>query len=250
MAHSFLAGSQEGRISVLSSIAPRHAFPILEAMSPRDARVRRMAKSGEANWRLCFHITLDDCHAVAVDPTMLGKRGYRHRDAMACARIGLHGAFICGPNCNSLEKRKKVCREGSFRSSTYSIFHIFPDLLVVHLPVDTGHWRCSVQQDVPAARRRSTFRAWTYPAPFATPRSWFHRMIGRVTEPIRARLFQHYLKHVVREDLRIRENPQTVADRVVGLPRHCRLEERIEWFEDAYRSICGDLAGHVRPRVP
>lgn len=207
---------------------PGHAFPILEAMSPRDARVRRMVESVEANWRLCFHITLDDCHAVAVHPTMLGKRGYFHQGAIACARIGLHGVFICGPDCNSLEKMMKVCREGSFRSSTYSIFHIFQNLLVVHLPVDTGHRRCSVQQDVPAARRRSTFCAWTHPAPFATPRPWFHRMTGRVTEPIRAHLFQHYVEHVVREDLRICENPQTVADRVVSLPRHCRPEERID----------------------
>jgi phenylpropionate dioxygenase-like ring-hydroxylating dioxygenase large terminal subunit len=216
------------------------AFPVLEAMSPDSGHAKRMMEDAEESWRFCFHLTLDDYHAVAVHPTTLGKRGYLRRDEITYVRIGLHSVFIYDADCNCLEKMVTTCREGSFQFSTYSISHIFPNLLVVHLPADAGHWRCSIQQYVPITGSRSTFRAWTYLAPFVTSRSKFRRLRDCVAEPIRSHIFQHYLKLAVCEDLRIRENLQKVADQMVGAPRLGRLEERIEWFEEAYRSICVD----------
>jgi phenylpropionate dioxygenase-like ring-hydroxylating dioxygenase large terminal subunit len=218
------------------------AFHVLAAMSPKERSSKYMTECVQANWRFCFHITLDDYHAVTVHPTTLGKQGYLSRDKITYTRFGLHSAFISDANHDSFEKMALACRDGIFQSSTYSIFHIFPNFLLANLLADEGHWRCCIQQYVPMSPSQSNFRGWTYSAPFGARRPWFRRCSDSMTDPIRARVFQYYAKRVVREDLRICESLQRVAGQIVTAPLLGQLEERIAWFEEAYHSICSSHA--------
>jgi phenylpropionate dioxygenase-like ring-hydroxylating dioxygenase large terminal subunit len=225
------------------------AFPILDAMSPKECCPRFVTECVHANWKFCFHITLDDYHPVAVHPKTLGKGGYVSRDQMSYVRIGHHSAYIHDADAGALEKLAQACREGIYEPYAYLILQIFPNLLVVHTVADPDHWRCSIQQHVPVTHHRSTFRGWSYPAPTTASRPWLRRIGDRVTEPIRARVFEFFSRQVVREDLRICENLQKVAGQVVDIPFLGRLEERIQWFEEAYRSIRTAEAAHEMDRA-
>jgi phenylpropionate dioxygenase-like ring-hydroxylating dioxygenase large terminal subunit len=61
-------------------------FAILNAMFGRPARPSVIEREVAANWKLCFHITLEEYHIVAVHPDTFGKQGYlcaRHRALLA-----------------------------------------------------------------------------------------------------------------------------------------------------------------------
>ncbi len=59
-----------------------------------------------------------------------------------------------------------------YRSNTYRVFHLFPDLTVSHLRAHWGNWYIAIVQYAPLTEARSQMRVWLYPAPFPAKRAW------------------------------------------------------------------------------
>ena len=186
-------------------------FPVVAAMSQMPQEPSYMEKPAAANWRLCYHITLDDYHAVAVHPSTFGKLGYQDRKKMVYHREGLHSAFLSTNDPDAMTKMIAQCRDGTFRSSKYRIVHIFPDMFITHLRSDAQHWHIILQQYVPVAHDRSLLRIWVNPAPFPADHPWYERFTGPFTNPVRKHIVNHYVKRVTDEDNVVCERIQ--ADR-------------------------------------
>ena len=77
---------------------------------------------------------------------------------------------------------------------------------------DGDIYQCGLQQFVPVAHDRSLLRAWIYSAPFPVEGPWHAQLWRHASDPVRNRLVHHYACRVIREDNRICEGVQTVAD--------------------------------------
>jgi hypothetical protein len=129
------------------------------------------------------------------------------------------------------------CRNGSFRAERYSIFQIFPNLVLVLLSAGRHSWFCIVQQYVPVAPDRTDVRNWLYPCPFPDDRDRRPRWVKRMDAAIWRDVLLHYMRRVLGEDHRACERIQSVVHQIGGAPILGALEERIAWFEDAYRKV-------------
>jgi phenylpropionate dioxygenase-like ring-hydroxylating dioxygenase large terminal subunit len=206
---------------------------ILQAASQTGGRTQFLQSVVEANWRLCFHITLDDYHAVAVHPSTLGRGGYVHRKDIGYFRFGLHSAFLNTAEPQAFEKMAAACRDGAFRPSCYCIFQVVPNMLMVLFRPDAQFWYCLVQVYDPVRHDRSLLRAWLSPAPFATRHAWLRRL----TDPVRVPIVRYYVGKIFREDNLVCERLQKASHQIDAAPLLGKLEERIEWFEESYRSL-------------
>jgi phenylpropionate dioxygenase-like ring-hydroxylating dioxygenase large terminal subunit len=218
-------------------------FPILEQVSRLQGKPRGLTTLVQANWRLCYHITLDDYHSVAVHPSTFGKNGYPHRDNMGYFRFASHSAFLSTPDKQAMTKMVAGCRDGTYRSSNYFILQIFPNLIVSHGRSDAQYWQLLVQQYLPAAHNRSLHRSWVYPAPFAADHAWHHRWSRPFTDPWRALAVRYFIGKVRDEDHAVCERIQAIAHQIETLPIFGALEERIVWFEEAYAKA---MAAEIR----
>jgi hypothetical protein len=127
-----------------------------------------------------------------------------------------------------------ACRNGTWRSAFYRVFHIFPNLVVSHFRADGQYWFILLMQYVPVATDRSTMRAWLYPAPFPADHAGHERWTRPFTDPVRALAVRYYVNKVLAEDNAVCEKLQSVAGRLHEAPRLGALEERLGWFEEAY----------------
>ena len=209
-------------------------FTILEAASQIKGRLHHLSTPIEANWRLCMHITLDDYHAPAVHPTSLGKAGYLHRKDIGYFRFGtIHSAFLNRAEPDAFDKMLAECRAGTFQPSRYSILQILPNLLVVLFRTDGDFFYAMIQVYDAIRHDRTRMRAWLYPAPFTVPHLWLRKL----TDPLRVPIVRYYTNRVFREDNEICERLQKAAHQIDMPPRLGKLEERIDWFEQAYREL-------------
>jgi hypothetical protein len=133
----------------------------------------------------------------------------------------------------TLAEMAAACRGGNFRPSTYRIFNIFPNLAVSIFDA-APHWYAFVQQFVPAAPGRTTWRGWFYPLSDSEKKSLLERLGRSITEPVRARIVGYYIRKIGDEDHRACERLQTVAHQVRGRALLGAQEQRIAWFEEAY----------------
>ena len=107
------------------------AVPIIEFMCTLKQRPRPLSLMIEANWKLCYHISLDDYHSPAVHPTTFGIGGYLRREALQYFRFGVvHNAFFPGADENALQTMIQQVKDGSFRPDA------LPHLPVLPEPVD------------------------------------------------------------------------------------------------------------------
>lgn len=147
-------------------------FPILKAMSATSHRARTFTKVVKANWKLCYHITLDDYHQVAVHPKTLGRHGYLPRDNIFYHREGEHSAFFANRDPNELAAMAASCENGTTKSTDFRIFHVFPNLLVSHHLCDRQFWYICISIYSPTAIDRTAIRSWLFPSPFPVDRHW------------------------------------------------------------------------------
>lgn len=215
-------------------------FPILSAMSRSRSSPRTLSMPVAANWRLNLHISLDDYHTVAVHPTTFGKGGYMRREDMSYVRFGLHSAFLNTSKPDAFADMAAACADGSFRATHYCIFQILPNLIVALLRSDGEFFHCYVQQSVPVAHDQSVQRIWVHPAPFLADHAWPIRLTRALSDPIRNRLLPHYVRRVGREDNAVCERLQEVAHQIDRPPFLSAVEERIGWFEQAYRQLVAE----------
>lgn len=221
-------------------LGPGHA--ILKAMTDVDRTPKCMTWSVAANWKLNYHISLDDYHLVAVHPDTFGKGGYLNADAVRYYRFGPHSAYFYGGGDGALEKMSTACADGTYRPDAYRIFQFFPNLLVLHVPV-VGSVYVVVQQYVPVAVDRTLLTARYFPAPFPAQDQGLRRNLGRrLLAPWIPLVFPIRTRKIVGEDNAVCERLQTVAGQTTGRPRLARHEERIGWFEQTYDEWLDDGA--------
>lgn len=213
-------------------------FPILKALSIARARPQLLKRQVEANWRLCFQISVEDYHIVAVHPRTFGKNGYLKRRNIGYFRFGRHSAFFTRSEPDAFARMAAECRQGTWRSVNYRVFHIFPNLTLSHFRADGQHWYMLVLQYAPVAIDRSAMRAWLYPAPFPPAEEPRHlRWTDPLTDPLRRWVVPYYVKRVLREDNGVCERLQEVAHQIKDAPVLGGLEERLDWFEQGYAEV-------------
>jgi phenylpropionate dioxygenase-like ring-hydroxylating dioxygenase large terminal subunit len=209
-------------------------FPILQALCNRRTAPYYLARNVAANWKLLFHVSLDDYHIVAVHPSTFGKRGYLKQDAIRYFRRGWHSAYFTHAEQDAMAKMIAQCRDGSYRPQHYRIFQIFPNLAVVQLRT-VQSWYILLMQYVPISTDRTLVRTWFYPAPFPVDdKSWLHRLFRRYIELWLPLFVRHYIRKIAGEDHSICEQIQTIASQIDGWPILGLQEERLVWFEQAY----------------
>lgn len=214
------------------------AAPIIETMCTMTRQPRKLTLMIEANWKLCYHISLDDYHSPAVHPTTFGKGGYLAREALRYFRFGSHNAFFPGADENALQAMIEGCKDGTYRPVRYRIFQFFPNLLIALFRAQ--HWYVNVQQYVPVAHDRSFLRSWYFRAPFDMGQNTIARWYDALSEPGRAQVVEYFIRKVHAEDNVVVERLQTVASQLGGWPQVGYAEERIKWFEEAYAKAMAD----------
>lgn len=215
-------------------------FPILAALSRSRAAPHALSMPVAANWRLNLHISLDDYHTVALHPTTFGKSGHVRRENISYDRFGRHSAFLNTSKPDAFAEMSAACADGSFRATHYCIFQFLPNLIVALLRSDGAFFHCYVQHSVPVAHNRSVQRIWVYPAPFPADHAWPARWTRLLSNPIRNRLLPRYVRRVGREDNEASERLQEVAHQVDKPPFLSAVEERVGWFEQAYRQLVAE----------
>jgi phenylpropionate dioxygenase-like ring-hydroxylating dioxygenase large terminal subunit len=214
------------------------AFPILSAMTQIAERPLYLERSIKANWRLNLQVSLDDYHGPPVHPSTFGRHGYIPSMSMRrYFRFGANSAYLFSDDVDCFERLLSGCRDGTYRSQHFFVFHILPDLVVAHADADRPFWFCNIMQYTPIAPDRSAFRSWSYAAPFATDFSWFTRATRPVTDIFRRRIYLHYFARVVAEDATVCEHIQEVAHQIDKPPLLGAQEERVGWFEESIRDL-------------
>ena len=216
-------------------------FPVLEASTDVGKFPRPLLLSFAANWKLGFHISLDDYHLVAVHPDTFGRRGYLSPDNVQYHRFGRHSAYFFGAGAGegALDEMVAACQAESYQPTAYRIFQFFPNLIVSHLEA-AGRWNVLIQQYVPLAVDRTELRTWYFAAPFPEPKRTLRRRLARlVAAPFLPIAVPYYVRKICREDNRICERMQEVAAQIDGPPVLGRHEERIAWFQQTYEECVG-----------
>lgn len=214
------------------------AFPTLAFMTKTIERPMYVERAIRANWRLNMHISLDDYHGPAVHPRTLGRGGYISSLSMnRYFRFGANSGLLSSDDDACFAKLLEGCRDGTYRPSHYLIFQILPDLIVALVDADRPFWFCNIMQYSAVAHDRTTFKSWSYPAPFATDFSWFTRLTRPITDLFRRPIYMHYYKQVMEEDMAVCERIQEVAHQIDKPPLLGAQEERIAWFEASIREL-------------
>ena len=202
----------------------------------------------QANWRLCFHIAVEDYHGPSVHPGTFGRHQLK-RENIGYFRFGRHSAFFTTSEPDGLSVMARECRAGTWRSVNYRVFHIFPNVTVSHFRTDGAHWYVMVMQYVPVARDRHanarlvlsrTVCAQKNPYPLVR-----ERLISPVTTPIRRALVRHYSKQVLKEDTVACEKLQAIAPQIKAAPILGARVVRRAGFEEAYAGAMRDPPAHA-----
>lgn len=210
------------------------AFPILEAMCSPRRPPKYVETPIAANWKLVYHITLDDYHLVAVHPSTFGKDGYLPAEGPVYYRLGRHSAYFYDGKDDDVQRMGEACRRGEYSPREYRILQLFPNLLALHVDA-AGTWYVILQQYVPVAHDRALSRAWFFPAPFP-PRAegWKRGLMRFIAGPFVPFVLPFFIRRIFGEDNSVCEEIQTVAHQIAAFPILGRHETRIRWFEETY----------------
>jgi phenylpropionate dioxygenase-like ring-hydroxylating dioxygenase large terminal subunit len=215
-------------------------YPIIEALMPKKEPRLYWQRSIRANWRLNFHITLEEYHAQAVHPRTFGRYGYpASLERYQYFRLGPHSACMDSSDANCFERLLEGCRDAGYRSSHYFVLHILPDLILAHAEAEPGFWFLNLLQYSPAAHNRTAFRAWCWPAAFDSGLSRLARATRPISDFFRRPIYHHFFKQIVNQDAAVCERIQEVAHQIDASPMLGAQECRIAWFEESILEIAG-----------
>jgi len=216
-------------------------FPILEALVPKSEPRLYWERSIRANWRLNFHITLEEYHGQVVHPRTFGRYGYAaSMERYQYFRLGPHSAYMDSSDRNCFKQLLEGCRAGTYRSSHYFILQILPDFILAHAKADSSFWFLNLLQYSPAAHDRTAFRGWCWPAPFESGLSRLARATRPLSDFFRRPIYGHYFKQIVNQDAEVCERIQEVAHQIDGVPILGAQEQRIGWFEESLRDVVAE----------
>jgi phenylpropionate dioxygenase-like ring-hydroxylating dioxygenase large terminal subunit len=187
-----------------------------------------------ANWKLSFHVTLDDYHIVAVHRDTFGKDGYLDNEQVKYYRFGWHSAYFYGTGDTALADMAQSCRNGGYETDGYRVFQFFPNLLVSHLEAAHNTY-VLVQHYMPVAHDRNLLRTWMFPSTSPhVKRSGRDELIAKLARPFLPIAVRLYARKIIHEDNGICEQMQKYAGQIGGRPMLGSLEQRIAWFEEIY----------------
>lgn len=218
-------------------------FPILERMCSAQTKPLRFRLKIDAHWKFSHHISLDDYHIVAVHPTSFGKGGYLKSDVVNYYRFGRHSAFLETQEKDRLNAVGRAIADGSYRPSHYAIFNIFPNFLVSQFHTarlfGSENWYISVMRYVPVTHDRSEAHVWMFKAPFPHTEGRLARMLRPYVDRFLPPIVARFARKIMIEDNDVCEGQQRLASQVEDEQVLSAQEERIGWFEDAYRNALG-----------
>ena len=211
-------------------------FPVLAALSRTALSPHHFSGPVEAHWKLCMHVAVDDYHLAAVHPTTFGKGGvYLDRDRLTYTRVGAHSIYQNIPGPDALANLIAAMANGSAIDNHYIVVHLMPGFVLSNAFIWDGYFACALTHFAPINHHRSLQRVWIYPSPL--PRGTSRIPGGRLLDPFILRAAFHYGRHILGEDARAAERLQTNASTFIKSPLIGRLEERVQWYEEAYREI-------------
>jgi phenylpropionate dioxygenase-like ring-hydroxylating dioxygenase large terminal subunit len=218
---------------------------LTERVKPSRARYDRLVN---ANWRYMIDISLDDYHIVAVHPSTFGKDGYLKSENVHYARFGAHSAYIAGGESGAIEAFAEDCAAGTFQPSRYRILQFFPTLIVaVVKAADFGgepYWFLTVQRLVPEAYNRTRSISTFFPLSPLPEARGSDALRRRLVWPGMTAGFRYFAVRVHDEDNAACEALQAHARLDDPAPYFAKQEERIDWFDEAYRRImAGEMPG-------
>ena len=102
---------------------------ITEFLSPIDAVTQNIA----ANWKICYHMTLEDYHIGTAHPKTFSMSGLLKRGGYRYFFEGPHSALFVGEDIH--EKAFTIfhaeCAQGRLPKTGYYIFQMFPNSLIL-----------------------------------------------------------------------------------------------------------------------
>jgi len=207
-------------------------FAILQAMFGRPASYSYIEREVAANWKLCFHITLEEYHIVAVHADTFGREGYVKSESVHYSRFGAHSAFF---ESDSVERMAAQCRDGSFRPVDYRVMQFFPNVTAAQVWAAPGTWYVVLQQYLAVAHDRTLMRGWSFLSPFPPQdRSLRERWTRQYFEPFVRLGMRYYWSKTLAEDHGACEQMQACSSQMTGAPILSKQEQRIAWFEQVY----------------
>jgi len=213
------------------------AFPVIAGLSGMGRAPQHFSTQIEAHWKLCMHLSLDDYHLAAIHPRTLGKVGYLSRKHITYRRIGAHSIYLDTNRPNAFALLGSAIADGTASSDYYFVLHLMPNLVLAHAHVLGGYYSCVLIQFVPESYERSRQRVWTFPSPFGWSPSRVPRLLRSSMDPFLEIMAKAFARRVLREDAEAAECLQTAAHGFSAPLLIGNLEERIAWFEAAYRQI-------------
>ena len=228
----------------------RDGYDILKALCDPKTRPHAHRTLVKANWKLNFHVTLDDYHIVAVHRDTFGKQGYLDNEVVRYYRFGWHSAYFYATGDNALAEMAEQCRNGTYETDGYRIFQFFPNLLVVHLEAAFNTY-VLVQNYTPTAHDKNLLRTWIFPCPLPHRKiNRFDTIRGALARPFLPYIVPIYAKKITGEDNGVCEQLQTVAGQIERWPMLGAQEERITWFEETYNKALGAAPLTVEVEYP
>ena len=209
----------------LGDMAP--ALAALTAGSTADLAV--IDQTTDANWKLCYHITLDDYHLPTVHPESFGAGGYLKPHTYRYFAAGPHSAMFTGAFVPKAEFARwiEACRSGTLDGKFYRILQVFPNLVVALFPFQESWFLC-ISRYLATSPTRTEVRSWvrTVPIADAPPPDAAHSAAAVA-----------YLARILEEDSAVAGRLQTVVHQIDRPPLLGRQEERIAWFDAAYAAF-------------
>lgn len=222
-------------------------FPILSLLSRHEGRPLQGTRVVEAHWKLCMHLSLDDYHLAAVHPTTLGKGGrYLDPAKIGYSRAGSHSVFHTAST--GLDEMVAALSRGPAHAMRYLVVHLMPGLTLSHFRLRDGYCLCVLSHYAPIGQRRSVLRFWTFSSPLGREATLMPRLLRPLREWVLRRISMYFSRRVFGEDALAAERLQTNAMTFTDAALIGRLEQRVAWYEDAYRDIMqGKPAGEPDP---
>lgn len=195
----------------------------------------------EAHWKFSHHISLDDYHLVAVHPTTFGKDGHLKPNVVKYHRFGRHSVFLATEQEGRWQHMLETCvGDGAgYQPEQYTILNMFPNTLVslsntVKL-FGVDNWVVTIIRYKPVSHDRSEAEVWLFKAPFPQPETRLSRLMRPVVDRVLPPIVARVVRKIMGEDNAVCENQQRLAPQVEGEQRLSAYEQRIGWFEEAYR---------------
>lgn len=224
------------------------AFAVLAALSRMKTPPLRFSRPVEAHWKLCMHLAVDDYHIAAIHPATFGKGGvYLDRKHITYTRSGAHSIYQAKASPTAFADLLASLAGGTARADHYIVVHLMPGMVLANAYIWDGYHACALIHYAPVNHHRSMQRTWIFPSPLVPAPGRTPRLLRPVRDALLHRIAAHYGRRILDEDAVAAERLQTNAATFTSSALIGTLEERVLWYETAYRDIVSGTRG--KPEV-